>query len=130
MTRQITRQIEEGEPHRDKVIKLIPAEIVAAYLLMQANLIELGQIVIWVVIVILFIITFLYLRFFGKVTNKLQLMFSTLSFLVWVFSIAPREILDGFYRPQLASVVLVLWTLLIPFFVKGEPSLVDAKGTA
>ena len=48
----MTRQIKEGEPHRDKVIKLIPAEIVAAYLVIEANLIQLGEIVIWVAIAI------------------------------------------------------------------------------
>jgi uncharacterized membrane-anchored protein len=112
----MSREIQVKDDFRDKLIKLIPAEIVAAYLALQAHLMQFGDAVIWSVIGILFLLTFFYLRRFGKVKNWWQLIFSSLSFLVWVYSIAPQAILGKLYNPQLATIVLVLWTLLIPFF--------------
>ncbi len=120
----MARQISSEDNYRDKLIKLIPAEIVAAYLMLQANLLDQGRTVVWIVIGVLFILTFLYLRFFGEVKKWLQLIFSSLSFLIWVYSIAPEEILGpDLHNPSLATIILVLWTLLIPFFFKqGDPS--------
>ncbi len=118
----MARQIVAEDGYRDRLLKLIPAEIVAAYLALQANLMELGDAVIWVVIAALFVLTFFYLRLLGGVKKPKQLVFSSVSFLIWVYSIAPEPILKDLYNPPLASVVLVMWTLLIPFFFKGGDS--------
>jgi len=125
MTRQITK---DDEP-RDRLIKLIPAEIVTAYLALQSLLIDLGENVVYGVIVFLFIMTFFYLRRFGGVTDWIQLTFSAVSFLIWVFSIAPEEILKSWYNPKLATVVLFCWTLLIPFVYKPGAADETAKGS-
>ena len=117
----MARQILAGDTYRDRLIKLIPAEIVVAYLVLQQPLITEGsEVVILVTIAVLFVLTFFYLRLLGGVKKLTQLVFSSLSFLIWVYSIAPEEILMDLYRPQLASIVLVLWTLLIPFFIKEQ----------
>ena len=114
MSRAFVRQVQPGDEYPDKLVKLIPAEIVAVYLAIQANLIVLGERVVVGAIVVLLIFTVAYLRR-GGIENGLQLTFSTLSFLVWVYSVAPVEILRGLYNPPLASVILALWTLGIPF---------------
>lgn len=117
----MTRAITAEDRWRDALIKLIPAEIVAAYLALQANLIELGDgNVVRVVIVLLTILTYFYLRQFGGVTKLPQLSFSTVAFLVWVYATAPVEILGGYYNPPLASIVLILYSLAIPFFFKSH----------
>ena len=120
------RQILTEDNYRDKLIKLIPAEIVAAYLFLQTLLASQGGTVAWIVIALLFVGTFFYLRILGNVEKWPQLIFSSLTFLVWVYSIAPETILGGIYNPSLATIILVLWTLLIPFFVK--PATIAAVG--
>ena len=118
----MVRQIVVKDGYRDRLVKLIPAEIVAAYLALQPSLVDLGDAVIVVVIAALFVLTFFYLRQLGGVKNLFQLGFSSISFLIWVYSIAPEPILKVLYNPPLASVVLVMWTLLVPFFFKGGDS--------
>ena len=114
MSRAFVRQVQPGDEYPDKLVKLIPAGIVAVYLAIQANLIVLGERVVVGAIVVL-LIFHRSLPTKGGIENGLQVTFSTLSLLVWVYSVAPVEILRGLYNPPLASVILALWTLGIPF---------------
>lgn len=114
---------------KDRLVKLIPAEIIAAYVTIsglitgfakgkpeadQANLL-------WIIIVILMILTPVYLTKISGVTKKGQLVFSTIGFLIWAFATASPYTNDilGFSSELITSLVLILYTLLIPLFYKG-----------
>ena len=117
----MVRQIQPDERYRDRLIKLIPAEIAAAYLVVQANLIELSSIVvIWIVIFVLFALTFLFTLFWWSSENCSAHIFRLcVSHLGFFNSTGAGS--RNIYNPPLASIVLVLWTLLIPFFFTRSP---------
>jgi hypothetical protein len=117
----MARQIKRDQTYRDKLLKLIPSEIVAAYMVLIGIIPE--HYAKWgtlVVSIILLILTPFYLKKLEKVANNVQVLFCSLSFVVWVYSLGG---LGGpfrhwhMYQPWIGSVVLILWTLIVPLFV-------------
>ena len=112
------RAITSENDYRTKLLKLIPAEIVAAYLSID-NIIPEGAGRAWLLTgssLVLFIILPFYLHLVFKVTNRWQRVVTMGSFLVWVYSLGgPFNEWDYYNRP-LAAVILILWTLMLPFF--------------
>lgn len=121
------RQIEPTNEFRSKLLKLIPSEIVAAYMVLQGIIPEeSGKWGLIVVSLVLLIITPFYLSRFEKVKKASQIAFSTVSFVVWVYTLGGPFVHWNIHKPWIASIVLVLWTLIIPLFFKnsveeGEP---------
>lgn len=114
---------------KDRLIKLIPAEIIAAYVTISGLVIGFASSdsnadksnLLWIIILVLTILTPVYLVKVSGVLKKRQLLFSTIGFLVWAFATASpytNEIL-GFPYELITSVVLILYTLFIPLFYKG-----------
>ena len=107
------------DDYKDKLVKYIPAEAVAAYLTLDGiirssatgNSIRTG---LWVAFVIGLIGTPLYLWRLQGVTSPLQLSISTLSFAIWVFALGGAFALYSWYHPWIASVLLVAYTFLVP----------------
>jgi site-specific recombinase len=103
-------------------LKLIPSEIVATYMAVAglwAGGIMFGDaditsLVAWIVFGFLLVMTPVYLRMVHKVPEVLQIVFTTLSFAVWVYWLGGPFELAGWHQPQLASIGLALWTLLMP----------------
>jgi len=116
------RTVKADDDYRNTLVKLIPSEIVGAYLVFDGIIPpqqELGRLI---VTAMLLVFTFLYLRFLNKVKKILQLAVTMVAFLVWVYSIK-GSIFDlwELYIPYVASSLLVGWTLLIPVvFLKPE----------
>lgn len=109
------------------MLKLIPTEIIAAYMavhgIFQGQVIELGgsdvtRFVGWTVFFVLLVLTPLYLVKIHNVRGRTQLVLTTLSFVVWVYTLGGPFQMVGWYQPQIASCVLVLWTLAIPLAVE------------
>ncbi|HEX8015360.1 MAG TPA: hypothetical protein VF465_09005 [Flavobacterium sp.] len=124
-------QLEDAAPNdfKDRLIKLIPAEIIAAYITISGLIIGFAKSdsnadksnLLWIIILVLMILTPVYLVKVSRVSKKGQLMFSTIGFLVWAFATASpytNEIL-GFSYELITSVILILYTLFIPLFYKG-----------
>lgn len=114
---------------KDRLIKLIPAEIIAAYVTISGLVIGFASSdpnadksnLLWIIILVLTILTPVYLVKVSGVSKKRQLLFSTIGFLVWAFATASpytNRIL-GFSYELITSVVLILYTLFIPLFYKG-----------
>ena len=116
----MARQLRKSDPYLEKLAKLIPGEIIAAYLVLQGLMSGMSQEIIWGVIGVLCILTPFYLLKLGGVEKVGQAIFSAFTFLVWVYRIAPEEILGPIYNPQLAAIILVLWTLIIPLVVPND----------
>jgi hypothetical protein len=129
MAREITSQ----EGYQDKLVKLIPTEIIGAYLFISTGILGLNpaapaipqdaETKAWILIVsmTLLILTPLYLLRLSGVTNVMQLLVTTVSFLVWVYSLGgPFVVWDWGYSPKIAGSVLVLWSLITPLLVQGH----------
>lgn len=134
MARQIkpqpTIQMKEGtqlpDDYKDRLVKLIPSEIVTAYVTIQGIMkgyTGSGNIhaLLWIVFVILLILTPVYLHYISKVNNVFQIIFTSIAFVLWVIVIGgPIDTILGFNSAFIGSIFLVLYTLVIPFIYKGQ----------
>ncbi|MGM0667978.1 MAG: hypothetical protein ACQETA_11710 [Bacteroidota bacterium] len=121
----MARQIKQENNYRSRLLKLIPSEIVAAYLVIIGFIpegYEHSKILLTAVTAILLIMIPFYLISFMSVKGPLQIIFTSMSFLVWVYSIGGPFVYYGIHEAVIGSVLLVLWTLLIPFVVRPESS--------
>lgn len=134
----MSREINSTQPFQDKVVKLIPTEIVGAYMVLNGIIglpasptaesmralsatpvsdDTLRFYLIQAVFAILLVITPLYLTKVAKVTNRRQLAVTTMSFVVWAYTLGGPFVVWGLYYPLVASVLLVIWSLVVPMFV-------------
>jgi len=79
----------------------------------------LTPVVTWIVFFILLIATPLLQWFAYRVRNVFQILITTCSFLIWVYTL--KGPFEAWHNPQLASVVLILWTSLMPAFIGNKP---------
>ena len=121
----MAREIRESQNYRDRLLKLIHSEIVAAYMVLlgiiPSDKARWGTLIVSIVLLIL---VPLYLRRIQNVRRISQLIATTISFVVWVYSIGGPFEAWGLYESWIGSVILVLWTLTIPLFVnpKTQPA--------
>jgi hypothetical protein len=127
----MAREINDTQEYKDKLLKLIPSEIVAAYLVIlgilngQAIIIkdsDITQIVQWVVFGFMLALTPIYLRKFQNVIKLSQLFLTSISFIVWSYSLGGPFSASQLYNSTIASILLILWTLAAPTFVKTNPA--------
>ena len=125
----MARTIKPEQDYKSKLLKLIPSEIIAAYMAIQSvfggQVIQVGerdltQVVGWLVFVALLVLTPLYLVKIHKVKSKAQIILTVLSFPVWVYTIGGPFKMAGWYQPQIAACILVVWTLIIPLVIGTE----------
>lgn len=125
----MAREISENNDYKDKLVKLIPTEIVGAYMVIAGILPDDASYSRWVTTVaalILLALTPLYLSKLYGVSDKWQITFTTASFIVWVYSLGGPFRLWDVYIPQIGSAGLILWTLLIPLAIqKGQVKIVE-----
>lgn len=128
----MARTIVPEQDYKSKLLKLIPTEVVAAYLVVHGILLDQKILfddlnvtvqVSWWVFCVLLVLTPTYLRKIYGVRDRRQLTFTAASFVVWVYTIGGPFRLQGWYQPQLAACILVVWTLTIPLVIEG----VEAK---
>lgn len=120
------RVIKNTDLFKDKLYKLIPAEVIAAYIAIQGLLSGQPAVIIQIVIGVLVLLTFLHIHIILGVEDLKHKLFQTATFLVWVYAIAPIDIIGPtLHNPQVASIVLILWTLLIPLVVGIPPQTDD-----
>lgn len=115
----MAREIGEASQYADKLVKLIPTEIIGAYLAidgMTATIHDERKAVLSITIIGLLIIIPFYLWFMFKIRNKLQIIITMISFVVWVFSMGGPFLAYEWYLHVYGSVTLVLWTLVVPLF--------------
>lgn len=111
------REIKNNTKYQDALVKIIPSEIVAAFMVIDGLITGDEPYVNWlniIVFAILLILIPLYLVFIYKIWDPLQILFTTLSFPVWVYWLGGPFKVWGIHYPQIASILLILWTLLIP----------------
>ena len=136
----MAREVNNTQPYSDKLVKLIPSEIIGAYMVlsnilgytagMQASVKpaavtenDLKPVLLQIVFFVLLILTPVYLKKISRVNNISQLMVTTISFVIWVYTLGGPFIVWGIYYSIIGSVVLVLWSVIIPLFVIPETHL-------
>ncbi|MBS1525603.1 MAG: hypothetical protein JST19_08135 [Bacteroidetes bacterium] len=113
------------DDYKDRLVKLIPSEIVTAYitilgLINGADANGNKPTLLWIVFILLTVLTPFYLYFFSKVTKIAQLVFTTIAFVIWVIVAgSPFPTLLGFSASFIGSIILIVYTLFIPFVYQG-----------
>jgi hypothetical protein len=123
-----SRDIQPSDDYVSKLLKLLPAEITAAYLSVRSICTpenSNNDLFIGIFAVLIFLAAPLYMWRVLKMKNNLQVLFLTFSFLVWVANIEIARI-DGYsqaiagavaHAPAAAAWVVELLTA--PTFIKG-----------
>lgn len=125
----IEKNLPKAENYQSLVLKLIPTEVVAAYIFISGLLplynssVEMNKyrILHWIIFGLLFIINPLYLRYASSVTNKSQIIICTIGFAVWAFSLGNPFMTignDQDFSRLIGAIILALYTLIVPIFVK------------
>ena len=110
---------------KDRLVKLIPSEIITAYVTIQgliSGYVGAGnkETLMWIVFGALFVLTPVYLYFITDVRKWGQIIFTSIAFVIWVIAVgSPITTILDFPSVFIGSVLLVIYTLLIPFFYKG-----------
>jgi hypothetical protein len=113
-----------GDSYSQRLIKLIPTEVIGVYLSMLALLGGAGAeprpvLVSWVVFAFGVFATWFYLRVTLKVLDRRQLALSVTAFCIWAFSIGePFSRLD-WYDPTYAGLLMIAYTFIAPQIPMG-----------
>jgi hypothetical protein len=116
----MSRAISQANSYADKVIKLIPAEWVSAYVAIKGILdsVHSSHQAYYVTIAVLLTLLPFYLKRVLGVESTAQIIVTTVSFLVWVFSLGGDHVgAISWYEPYQGSITLILWTLFVPIIV-------------
>jgi hypothetical protein len=134
MTREIKSPAElpvmppsPGNDYKDRLVKLIPTEIITAYVTLKGLISGAGvsgnkQLLLWIIFGILVILNPLYIYYVTGVRKAGQIVFSSFAFVLWVMVIGgtfTNTLILGFQAEWLGSILLVIYTLFIPFVYKG-----------
>ena len=123
-----TKSQRKGEKKRtrgdyfERLIKFIPAEVVAFYIFLKSLVIHLNhdyiEMASWVILIVGIVGTILYLKNAAMVKNKLQISISTIAFVIWAFAIggSPVTYLPGDEKDKaiIISLILTIYTFFIP----------------
>lgn len=117
------------DKYTDRLIKMIPADVVAAYLACNATIAQFAgpAKLYWIVLCIILALLPVYLVRLMQVTDILQIVIMCLAFLLWcstndqpfkqLFESNPTQ------RQLYSTLALTLFTFGVPLFYKGEKSL-------
>lgn len=114
------------DDYSDKLLKLIPGEVIGVYLSMVTILKhsrdEIADVVPWVVFGFGILATWFYLRVTLGVKQLRQLLISTASFCVWAFTIGAPFDQQPWYNGTYAGLLLVAFTFLAPKIPLDAPA--------
>lgn len=115
------REIKVVQSYQDRLLKLIPTEIIAAYMALQGVVpAAYAKWATLAIAVILVALTPLYLTRLQGVRHTGQVVMTTLAVVVWLYTLGGPFQYWGLYQPWIGSVLLVLWTLVVPLVVNPQ----------
>ncbi len=128
------RSVKASDPYTSSLLKYIPTEIVAAYLVIQGMIPEdrsLGAFLTTLIVsAVMLALTPLYLSKVQGVRSADQLVVTTVSFLVWLYTLGGPFTYLGLHVSYVGSAALVIWTLVIPLLLKPKAPVESAAGEA
>lgn len=118
----MAREVKVNQDYKSKLLKLIPSEIVAAYVVIEGIIPDdrkyIGTLV---VSLILLALVPLYLRKIYGVRRLGQNIFVMAAFVVWIYSLGGPFRYWDIWEGWIGSSLLILYTLTIPLFYRpGE----------
>jgi hypothetical protein len=127
----MAREIKNTCSFTTKLIKMVPTEILGAYMALSGSIgfdptmtptsVDVTtKALITVVFFALLGLTPVYLRRITGVRNKTQLLVTSASFVVWVYTLGGPFVAWGIYHQKASTAVLVLWSLTIPIIVRPQ----------
>lgn len=115
----MAREVKSINDYKSKLLKLIPSEIVAAYVVIEGIIPDehkhIGTLIASIALLIL--IPF-YLKRFYQVNRLGQHIFVMVAFIIWIYTLGGPFIGWGIYEAYIGSILLVFYTLLIPLFYR------------
>jgi hypothetical protein len=118
------RLVRFEDPYASTVLKYIPTEIVGAYLVIQGFLVGLSpSMAYWTTLGVsaaLLVLCPLYIFFIQEVKKPAQLIVTSISYLVWLYTLEGPFTYWGVHDSRIASAILVVWTLVIPLIMKPK----------
>ncbi len=109
--------------YSDRLIKLIPAEVIGVYFSMVTVLKnskdDVADLVPWLVFAFGAMATLFYLRVTLKVLNTRQLALSVIAFCVWAFTIGDPFSQFAWYNGTYAGLLLIAYTFVAPQIPMG-----------
>lgn len=115
------REIKTVQSYQDRLLKLIPTEIIAAYMALQG--VVPAAYAKWATLaigMILLVLTPLYLTRLQGVRRTGQVVMTTIAVVVWLYTLGGPFQHWGLYQPWIGSALLVLWTLVVPLVVNPQ----------
>jgi hypothetical protein len=102
------------DDYSDRLLKYIPSEVVGVFLavdsLLKTASVQVSKDILgWVVFIFLIILTPIYLHRVQKVKKYQQLAISTISFMVWVFTLGGPFMQFSWYSPIYGAILLPLY---------------------
>ena len=127
LTTDTTQQTNRSNDYKDRLVKLIPSEIVTAYITIQGLIIGYNGLnkstYALIAFLTLLILTPFYLKSVSNVTKVAQIIFTTLAFVVWVLAMGGFKLMfpmqADFFSEFFGSIILIIYTLMIPLVYKG-----------
>ena len=131
ISRKALRPVAAGRPtyeldeYLSRLIKLIPTEVISLYIVGK-GIIENEQILLllWTIACLFFVVL---IRFYGTADIQKNLppqlkaiLISTISYVVWIYSMGDIFALLGVYSSKLGSLLVLLWTAIVPYVYKGD----------
>jgi len=111
------------DTYRDKLLKYIPAEVVALYLtldLIWRSTSEAEAWLRWLILIFGLVATPLYLWRIQRVRKWIQLLVSTVAFLVWTFALGGPFVSLSWYKAIYGALLLPMFTFLVPLIDPGN----------
>jgi hypothetical protein len=121
ITKTVSGTAGTTDEYVDRIIKLIPGEVVALYITLAGILAASSQnsgILFWLIFVICLAGTPLYLKKISKVNNHVQIAVSTVAFIVWVFALGGPFATMAWYQPIYGALLLPIFTFFIPMVIE------------
>lgn len=118
--------ITKADTFTDRLLKYIPAEIVAVFILVQGLVLKMDPLdpnyksIFWGVFLIFTILTPLYLWRLQNVKKLTQLVISLVAFVVWIFALGGPFTTLNWYAPIYGEILLPIFTIVIAIVVAEE----------
>ena len=109
-------QAMEPDKYTSRLLKYIPAEIIALYLTFDAIIRSVQHIqlyIYWIIFGFCLIGTYLYLWRIEKVKKQTQLVLSVVAYCVWVFALGGPFIYLSWYNPVYGGLLLPAYTFIV-----------------
>ena len=120
-------QAQAFQSYLDRLLKMIPAEVVALYLV-GSGVIPAGEspawLLAWSLVCLLGVVVIRAYgtadRARGKGPQWAAVLIATISFVIWLYSLGGPFKPYGVYKPFLGSLLILAWTFFVPIFYHGD----------